>query len=102
MPYRHPLESLKELLVETMRKPNVWDKIHLIYQACKSHVYREGSNRHNHSNERPSYFAHGCDTLTQYHEMVSSEEWTQYCTEHSTCCGVGLYVQGQQQCLLAS
>eukprot|EP00041_Stephanoeca_diplocostata_P033219 m.1092900 g.1092900 ORF g.1092900 m.1092900 type:complete len:190 (+) comp24293_c0_seq9:2883-3452(+) len=103
VPYRCALEPLRLLLVDTMQQPKVWDRIHDVYKANKSHVYRQlCANRHGHSNDLPSYFAHGCDTLIEYKDMVSAEEWAVYCAAHQHCCGVSMYVLGQQQCVLAT
>ena len=52
-------------------------------------------NRHNHSNELPSYFGLGYATLAEYLECLAElpaeardREWAEYCSLHSDCCGV--------------
>eukprot|EP00768_Dysnectes_brevis_P001637 gnl/Dysnectes_brevis/1443_a1634_1915.p1 GENE.gnl/Dysnectes_brevis/1443_a1634_1915~~gnl/Dysnectes_brevis/1443_a1634_1915.p1 ORF type:complete len:1033 (-),score=454.95 gnl/Dysnectes_brevis/1443_a1634_1915:66-3164(-) len=52
------------------------------------HQYRELPNRHGHSNEKPSFWALGYLTITQYLDAVDLETARQYIAEHSHCCGI--------------
>lgn len=57
----------------------------------RSHVYRGGQcacNRHGHSNDFPSYFAFGHDSLLPFAENSSKETWEAYQRDHANCCGV--------------
>ena len=54
------------------------------------HKYRGGfTNRHGHSNDRPSYAALGYASVDAMREAVSTDEWDTYCEQHEHCCGFG-------------
>lgn len=52
------------------------------------HIYRDLPNRHGHSNEKPSYWAMGYQTLEDMIKVISKEEWEEYKKIHHNCCGV--------------
>ena len=52
------------------------------------HIYRDLPNRQGHSNEKPSYWACGFDTLSAYFKASDESQIQQYKTLHYNCCGV--------------
>lgn len=52
------------------------------------HRYRDAPNRHGHSNDKPSYYAYGFQTIENYRDSVSADEWADYCSQHKGCCGL--------------
>lgn len=52
------------------------------------HIYRDLPNRHGHSNDKPSYWAMGYQTLEEMIKVISDEEWQEYKKIHHNCCGV--------------
>jgi hypothetical protein len=71
---------------------SVWIKVmgdHLVSTAIYS--YRPHmSNRHGHSNARPSYWAYGFATLEQFRCAVYKEQYALYVSDHAGCCGIGM------------
>ncbi|QKF93474.1 hypothetical protein QKU48_gp0016 [Fadolivirus algeromassiliense] len=65
-----------------------FEKLKEIYKKHPTHLYREKENRHGHSNEKPSYWALGWQTLEDMIKDISDAEWQDYKSEHSNCCGV--------------
>ena len=60
-----------------------------IIKNCHSlHIYRELPNRQGHSNEKPSYWAYGYDSLAQYFNACDENQIEQYKSVHQGCCGV--------------
>ena len=86
----NPLHSL----LEAQNKIDIWDQLQHEFRT-RGHSYRGGhgfENRHGHSNDFKSYFAFGCKTLTEYKDMISEQEWSQYTKLHARCCGVEWYL----------
>lgn len=48
---------------------------------------RSFRNRHDHGNEKPSFWALGYMTLDAMKEAVSDSDWEQYKSVHTNCCG---------------
>ena len=67
-------------------KKEVYDGI--IKRCHALHIYRELPNRQGHSNEKPSYWAFGYDSLAEYFNASSESQVEQYKTVHYNCCGV--------------
>ena len=60
-----------------------------IIKHCKSiHIYRSLANRQGHSNEKPSYWSYGYDSLAEYFKALDENQIDQYKNVHSDCCGV--------------
>eukprot|EP00930_Biecheleria_cincta_P018096 TRINITY_DN14205_c0_g2_i1.p1 TRINITY_DN14205_c0_g2~~TRINITY_DN14205_c0_g2_i1.p1 ORF type:complete len:1129 (-),score=203.98 TRINITY_DN14205_c0_g2_i1:367-3708(-) len=88
--YRTATAPVKKLLAD-LGKDDTWLRIEQRYKSKVSHVYRGGKcecNRQGHSNDKPSYFAFGHDSLISYFGVISSIAWAEYKQEHPTCCGV--------------
>jgi len=88
--FRTSYSPLKELLTSS-GKEAIFAYIMERFNAKKSHVYRgdhSSCNRHGHSNDLPSYFAFGHDSLLSYLETSSQEAWVEYRGKHAMCCGV--------------
>jgi hypothetical protein len=91
--YRTDWKPLKELLF-CLGEIGAWEQLEK-ERSTRGHVYRGGSdlcNRHGHSNDLPSYYAFGCQSLEEYHNIVCKEAWSIYMKQHSECCGVSEYV----------
>ncbi|XWV26343.1 hypothetical protein QJ857_gp0731 [Tupanvirus soda lake] len=58
------------------------------YKLNPTHIYRHKPNRHGHSNDKPSYWAYGYETLEDMVKNISDEEWLEYKKIHHNCCGV--------------
>ena len=78
---------LKKMVINGEKK---WDKLEEYHRYHCLHHYRDHteSNRHGHSNKKPSYWAKGFARLDLYKAAVTTEEFAEYCKVHSTCCGV--------------
>lgn len=71
------------------------DSTHSLFQQLKAIKLRYGvyqyarsnENRHGHSNDHPSYWALGFQTLQEYQASVSPADYTAYAQAHSNCCG---------------
>ena len=60
-----------------------------IIKRCKSlHIYRELPNRQGHSNEKPSYWSYGYDTLSDYFKALDENGINNYKEIHHKCCGI--------------
>ena len=60
-----------------------------IIKNCKSlHIYRKLPNRQGHSNEKPSYWSYGYDTLSQYFDVLDENQIGNYKKIHYNCCGI--------------
>ena len=83
--YRPCLEEAKEYFTK-IGKIDVYNEV---MKKCKcAHIYRELPNRQGHSNEKPSYWACGFDTLSAYFKASDESQIQQYKTIHYNCCGV--------------
>ncbi|XWV25083.1 hypothetical protein QJ856_gp0694 [Tupanvirus deep ocean] len=58
------------------------------YKLNPTHIYRNMPNRHGHSNDKPSYWACGYETLEDMVKNISDEEWQEYKRVHHNCCGI--------------
>lgn len=58
------------------------------YRKNNLHIYRPMSNRHGHSNDKPSFWALGYKTIGEMASSVSKEEWDEYKGIHIGCCGL--------------
>lgn len=67
-----------------------WALILAEYAVRSVHSYRDSGlpNRHGHFCEKPSYWALGSPTLEEYRNVVTEEEFKEYCKIHFDCCGV--------------
>ena len=60
-----------------------------IIKNCKNfHIYRVLPNRQGHSNEKPSYWAFGYDTLSEYFKALNEDGINNYKSVHYNCCGI--------------
>eukprot|EP01038_Epipyxis_sp_PR26KG_P010705 gene10705-14373_t len=67
----------------------VWKRLlELKNQFCQYNYPREGVNRHGHGNLNPSFYAFGYQTLQEYIDNISEEEFEKYKTNHTNCCGL--------------
>ena len=84
--------SLNELerLMKQVDCEDVWTEIYDIYVKKNVHLYRgsDRPNRHEHNNDKPSYWAHGYKNLRDYFNNISKLEQDEYCKAHPRCCGV--------------
>ena len=71
----------------TAGRAEEWAAIRAEHKARCIHVYREGANRHGHSNDRPSYWALGYKDMDHFKASVSQQEFDEYCAIHTNCCG---------------
>ena len=83
--YRPCFPEFKQYFAKIGKK-EVYDDIIKKCQAL--HIYRELPNRQGHSNEKPSYWAFGYDSLAEYFNASSESQIEQYKTVHYNCCGV--------------
>ena len=73
---------------------DIWIKLKTIYMKTNIWVYRKdvcGSdfpNRHGHCNSKPSYWAYGYNSLSEFRSNVTNDIWEIYITTHYNCCGV--------------
>ena len=76
-------------------------KIALYQEIAKKcnciHIYREKPNRQGHSNEKPSYWANGYDTLSEYFKSLNKEGIEQYKKIHYNCCGVNSEISRRKE-----
>ena len=108
-----PLRKLKILILvtgEDKEKNYIWNEKHAIlslkkYYPLKNvlirkewdylitkikrglHIYRKKKNRQGHSNDLPSYWALGFNSIFQMKENISEEEFNEYVSQHHNCCG---------------
>lgn len=77
---------------ERLNRVEEWKAFTAEHSKYKSHTYRKtGSNRHGHSNAKPSYWAIDPDeypTLEAFRDKVSKEVFDKYCEKHKGCCGL--------------
>merc|ERR1712232_26435 len=70
------------------------------YRSKMCHLYRGGAcncNRHGHSNDLPSFFAFGHNSLLSFAETMDDKALAEYQAQHATCCGVpSLLVDAEQ------
>eukprot|EP00746_Dinoflagellata_sp_MGD_P161668 gnl/MRDRNA2_/MRDRNA2_88896_c0_seq1.p1 gnl/MRDRNA2_/MRDRNA2_88896_c0~~gnl/MRDRNA2_/MRDRNA2_88896_c0_seq1.p1 ORF type:complete len:1106 (-),score=219.79 gnl/MRDRNA2_/MRDRNA2_88896_c0_seq1:221-3538(-) len=88
--YRTATAPVQKLLIDAGEE-TTWLRIQKRYKEKVSHVYRSGKcncNRHGHSNDKPSFFAFGHNSLTSYIATISPASWAEYQQEHCQCCGV--------------
>lgn len=67
---------------------DTWNEMYEEYISRNIHIYRNGNNRHGHSNGKASFFAYGYMNLRSYFNAISKEEQDAYCKEHPNCCGI--------------
>jgi hypothetical protein len=87
--YRTATARVQKLLTD-IGEEATWLQIQARYKEKVSHVYRGGKctcNRHGHSNDKPSFFAFGHNSLTSYVATISPTSWAEYQKEHCKCCG---------------
>ncbi len=68
-----------------------FEELREIYKKNPTHIYRGGegsANRHGHSNDKPSFWAYGYQTLEAMINNISDDEWLEYKKEHHNCCGI--------------
>jgi len=101
--YRVATTPLEKLLTG-IGEEAVWARILERYRSKVSHVYRGGAcscNRNGHSNDKPSYFAFGHESLVSYAGVLSPELWDQYMQEHHSCCGAATFGRDRERLQLA-
>lgn len=86
---RMPITTLEELFTKAGCH-NVWTSIKDEYVQKSIHLYRESNlrNRHDHANDKPSYFAYGFNNLGAYFATINKTEQAEYCKIHTHCCGI--------------
>ena len=80
---RKGIKDYKNFLLKN--NPSLWEKIK---KVKKEYTYREGANRHGHSNSKKSYWALGFNTLEEFFECSTKEEIEEYKKIHYNCCGL--------------
>ena len=67
-------------------------KIEIFFDMLKmsksSHIYREAPNRQGHSNNKPSYWSFGYDSLSEYFNVLNEDDIKAYKELHCDCCGI--------------
>ncbi|KAI9359955.1 hypothetical protein DFJ73DRAFT_773880 [Zopfochytrium polystomum] len=56
------------------------------YMSRRRHWYRYDTNRHGHSNSKPSYWAMGYKDMQQMKEQVAEDVYKKYLVDHEDCC----------------
>lgn len=87
-PLRTKLEPYKDFYYKQNMKKEWDDMFWEMKKLGGIHIYRDLANRHGHGNSKPSYWAFGFDMLVQYKQSVGDDDWKNYTTVHSDCCGV--------------
>jgi hypothetical protein len=72
-----------------------WEAV-LEKMKSQGHFYTH-TNRHGHDNGKPSYWAMGFESMSQFRNTVSEAEWNEYLNIHPDCCGNqgGVYIGDQ-------
>ena len=83
---REKIGDFKEIVDELDK--TAWETILNSMKGRKSHIYRALANRQGHSNDKPSYWAIGFDTLDSMWEVYSDQQKADYQKIHYNCCGV--------------
>ena len=73
---------LKNVLVK-----KEWDYLMKTLKERGLHVYRDLKNRQGHSNDLPSYWALGFNTVFEMKENIDETEFEEYVGKHNNCCG---------------
>ena len=73
---------LKNVLVK-----KEWDYLMKTLKERGLHVYRDQKNRQGHSNDLPSYWALGFNTVFEMKENIDETEFEEYVGKHNNCCG---------------
>ena len=73
---------LKNVLVK-----KEWDYLMKTLKERGLHVYRDLKNRQGHSNDLPSYWALGFNTVFEMKENIDETEFQEYVGQHNNCCG---------------
>jgi hypothetical protein len=76
-----------EAIFKNSGNEDKWNEIFTEYKKLGLHIYREKENRHTHSNDKPSYWALGFETIEKMFGSVNSTEWAEYKKLHTNCCG---------------
>ena len=66
-----------------------WEKLHAYILKQRRHYYRELENRQGHSNDKPSYWALGYNSIEEMFNTISKFEAEEYKKVHINCCGLG-------------
>jgi len=77
-----------ESLFANVGLSSVWESIYGAYKSKNVYLYRGSSNRHEHNNNKPSFFAMGYKTVGAYFDAISQRERDEYAKLHSHCCGL--------------
>ena len=80
--------DFKEIVCKT--DEDYWNKIYTYISKMRRHIYRALENRQGHSNDKPSYWALGYNTIEEMLNTISKAEVEEYKKIHANCCGVGL------------
>lgn len=91
--------AVPELLME-IGEEAMWNHIE---EALKRalHRYRTSDcNRHGHSNETPSYWAHGHSSLCSFAMACDAATWDEYKKDHVICCGMAQFLATKDACAL--
>jgi len=95
------LEDFMSVFDYYNKKPE-WNNLMAIVMEFKKWIYRESDkkNRHGHCNSKPSFFSYGFETLSEFEFSCKNgligftpDDWTEYKTIHTTCCGFHSYVE---------
>lgn len=91
-PLRVDRDELRELL-KAQKKGKLLEEIEALYCGKVVHTYRDSPpNRQGHSNEKPSYYAFGFQTLADFHREATADQWADYIAAHKNCCGVRAFL----------
>ena len=80
--------DFKEIVCKT--DEDYWNKMYKYISKIRRHIYREMENRQGHSNDKPSYWALGYNTIEEMLNTISKTEVEEYKKIHANCCGLGL------------
>jgi len=73
-------------------KMDMWDSLKDVRAKYPLHRYRGFPNRHGHSNDFPSFYFWGYQSLGKFKEGVDEATFNEYCAAHAKrgCCGLGV------------
>ena len=80
--------DFKEIVCKT--DEDYWNKMYKYISKKRRHIYRALDNRQGHSNDKPSYWALGYNTIEEMLNTISKDEIEEYKKIHANCCGLGL------------
>ena len=80
-------EDFKDIICKTDEP--YWNKLYKYILKKRKHQYRELENRQGHSNDKPSYWALGYNSIEEMFNKIPKNEIEEYKSIHTDCCGLG-------------